>query len=242
MNIIRLSKEHIEECADLFIDVFTKAPWNDTYNSKGQVISYFQNYINNNYFVGYGLKDQNCMIAISVGMKKPWINGMEYYIDQFCVKTDLQGKGIGSYFLKLIENEIQTEKMFMEEVLIDDNMVFDIDNLKGFLNDTSSFGFIAKENNKIIGFAYCYTLLRPDGKTMFYLHSIGMLPNYQDKGYGSKLLSFIKEYSKEIGCSEMFLITDKGNPRACHVYEKLGGKNDYKDEIVYVYDYEKGDK
>ncbi|OTP36044.1 GNAT family N-acetyltransferase, partial [Enterococcus faecalis] len=85
---------------------------------------------------------------------------------------------------------------FMEEVLIDDNMVFDIDNLKGFLNDTSSFGFIAKENNKIIGFAYCYTLLRPDGKTMFYLHSIGMLPNYQDKGYGSKLLSFIKEYSK----------------------------------------------
>ncbi len=129
-----------------------------------------------------------------------------------------------------------------KEVLIDDNMVFDIDNLKGFLNDTSSFGFIAKENNKIIGFAYCYTLLRPDGKTMFYLHSIGMLPNYQDKGYGSKLLSFIKEYSKEIGCSEMFLITDKGNPRACHVYEKLGGKNDYKDEIVYVYDYEKGDK
>ena len=120
----------------------------------------------------------------------------------------------------------------MEEVLIDDNMVFDIDNLKGFLNDTSSFGFIAKENNKIIGFAYCYTLLRPDGKTMFYLHSIGMLPNYQDKGYGSKLLSFIKEYSKEIGCSEMFLITDKGNPRACHVYEKLGGKNDYKDERV----------
>ena len=95
---------------------------------------------------------------------------------------------------------------FMEEVLIDDNMVFDIDNLKGFLNDTSSFGFIAKENNKIIGFAYCYTLLRPDGKTMFYLHSIGMLPNYQDKGYGSKLLSFIKEYSKEIGCSEMFLM------------------------------------
>ncbi|HFD3656062.1 TPA: GNAT family N-acetyltransferase, partial [Enterococcus faecium] len=26
------------------------------------------------------------------------------------------------------------------------------------------------------------------------------------------------------------------------VYEKLGGKNDYKDDIVYVYDYEKGDK
>lgn len=158
--------------------------------------------------------------------------------------------GKGSFVASQNREFIQEEQLRIAEellqkvaeILIDDNMVFDIDNLKGFLNDTSSFGFIAKENNKIIGFAYCYTLLRPDGKTMFYLHSIGMLPNYQDKGYGSKLLSFIKEYSKEIGCSEMFLITDKGNPRACHVYEKLGGKNDYKDEIVYVYDYEKGDK
>ena len=112
----------------------------------------------------------------------------------------------------------------MKLLFIDDNMVFDIDNLKGFLNDTSSFGFIAKENNKIIGFAYCYTLLRPDGKTMFYLHSIGMLPNYQDKGYGSKLLSFIKEYSKEIGCSEMFLITDKGNRFCCKVLNLLSNK------------------
>lgn len=41
----------------------------------------------------------------------------------------------------------------------------------------------------------------------------------------------------------MFVITDKGNDRACHIYEKLGGINDIEDEIVYVYDYEKnGDK
>ena len=156
-----------------------------------------------------------------------------------------QGKKEIYYHNVLAKEEIDTllsPKVLTNIKKYDKNGEHDIDNLKGFLNDTSSFGFIAKENNKIIGFAYCYTLLRPDGKTMFYLHSIGMLPNYQDKGYGSKLLSFIKEYSKEIGCSEMFLITDKGNPRACHVYEKLGGKNDYKDEIVYVYDYEKGDK
>lgn len=62
--------------------------------------------------------------------------------------------------------------------------------------------------------------------------------DHQNNGYGSELLFFIKAYSKKIGCSEMFVITDKGNARACHVYEKLGGKNDIDDEIVYVYDYE----
>ena len=127
----------------------------------------------------------------------------------------------------------------MEEVLKDDNMTYNKIKLEEFLNNNNSLGFIAKENTNIVGFAYGYTLLRPDGKNMFYLHSIGMLPSYQNRGYGTKLLEFIKDYSIKIGCSEMFVITDKGNPRACHLYEKLGGKNDYEDEIVYVYDYDK---
>lgn len=136
---------------------------------------------------------------------------------------------------KLLErNDLE----LMEEVLKDDNMKYNITYLNNFLEDDNAYGFIAKDNNKVVGFAYGYNLTRPDGKTMFYLHSIGMLPNYQNNGYGSKLLSYIKEYSKKLGCKEMFVITDKGNPRACHVYEKLGGINDYEDEVVYVYDYE----
>lgn len=111
MNIVKLSREHIEECTDLFIDVFTRPPWNDTYDSRAQVVEFFQNCMDNNYFVGYGLYAQNRLIAISLGSKKPWINGMEYYIDQFCVSPGWQGKGIGSRFLKQIETEIHAENM-----------------------------------------------------------------------------------------------------------------------------------
>ena len=72
-----MSNKHIDECVDLFIDVFTKAPWHDTYSSRKQVVSFFQNYMINNYFVGYVLKEESSIIALSIGMKKPWINGME---------------------------------------------------------------------------------------------------------------------------------------------------------------------
>lgn len=137
---------------------------------------------------------------------------------------------------KLLEKQ---DLELMEDVLKDDNMVFDVAYLNDFINNKNAFGFIAKDDNKVVGFAYAYNLLRSDGKSMFYLHSIGMLPDYQNNGYGSALLSYIKEYSKSIGCNEMFVITDRGNPRACHVYEKLGGVNDYDDEVVYVYDYDK---
>ena len=125
----------------------------------------------------------------------------------------------------------------MKEVLEDDHMDFDLEQLKKYLSYEQNKGFIVKVDDKIVGFAYCYELVRPDGKVMFYLHSIGLLPSYQDKGLGSKLLEYMIKYAMDNSYSEVFVITDKGNPRACHVYEKLGGKNDFEDEIVYVYNF-----
>ena len=127
----------------------------------------------------------------------------------------------------------------MKEILEDDDMKFDIGNLERFINTQDAYGFIVKLDGKIVGFAYGYSLVRPDGKVMFYLHSIGILPEEQNKGFGSKLMEYILKFAKENNFSELFVITDKGNPRACHLYEKFGGKNDYEDEIVYVYDFKK---
>ena len=139
---------------------------------------------------------------------------------------------------KLLEEK---DLELLNDVVEDDDMIFDMNNIKKFYNNKCTISFIAKTNNKIVGFAYGYDIIHPNGKHAYFLYSIGMLPDYQDKGYGTKLLSFIKDYISNNGYFEMFVLTDKGNPRACHVYEKLGGKNDYDDEICYVYDFE-GDK
>lgn len=87
----------------------------------------------------------------------------------------------------------------------------------------------------IIGFAYGYTLLRPDGITDFYLHSIDVIKEYQNQGYGTELMNYINEYIKEAGCRKMFLVTNKGNIAACKCYEKSGGLTKANDDIVYVY-------
>ena len=57
------------------------------------------------------MKNADEVIAMSLGSKKPWINGMEYYIDQFCVKAELQRHGIGRRFLELIEENIHANGM-----------------------------------------------------------------------------------------------------------------------------------
>ena len=122
----------------------------------------------------------------------------------------------------------------MQTVIEDDDMVFNKDNLTKFINTQNCYGFIAKEKKNIIGFAYGYALTRPDNKIMFYLHSIGVLEKYQNNGTGTLMMNFIVDFAKKQGFSEIFVITDKANKRACHVYEKTGFTNDIPNEICYV--------
>ena len=117
----------------------------------------------------------------------------------------------------------------------DSNTKYQKENLIKFLNDDNSYGFIVRNEKQIIGFAYGYILIRPDGKQDFYLHAIDIMDGFQGKGYGTELMKFIKEYIKKIGCRKMFLITNKSNISACKCYEKAGGINKANDDIVYVY-------
>lgn len=110
-DFLPMNSSNLNRCVDLFIETFSAEPWNDVYDSREQVVKFFENYMNNNYFVGYVLKQQEEIIALSLGEKKPWINGLEYYIDQFCVSRELQGSGIGSYFLECIEVDIKEKGM-----------------------------------------------------------------------------------------------------------------------------------
>jgi ribosomal protein S18 acetylase RimI-like enzyme len=109
--VLEMKKHMIDECVDLFIETFTKEPWNDVYESREQVVNFFNNHFNNNYFVGYVAMLDNKIEALSIGMKKPWIKGMEYYIDEFCVSYKMCGKGIGSWFIKEIEEKIKNQGM-----------------------------------------------------------------------------------------------------------------------------------
>lgn len=103
----KFKRRMLQESVDLFIDTFTKEPWKDVYESREKIVDFFRNHYKNNYFVGYAAKQGKRIVALSIGMKKPWVKGVEYYIDEFFVSHDLQGKGIGTWFLKAIEEDIK---------------------------------------------------------------------------------------------------------------------------------------
>lgn len=135
---------------------------------------------------------------------------------------------------KILENK---ELELMLDFVDDENTKYSISKLEDFIENKNNYGFIAKLNNKIVGFAFGYILLKPDGRKIFYLDTIDIMPEYQGKGYGTGLISFARDYAKSIECNKMYLITNKSNISACKCYEKAGGRNKADDEIVYVYNF-----
>lgn len=98
-----------DECVRVYMDTFSKEPWNDVYESKEPVENYFDNFFDNNYFLGYVIVEDDKIEGISVGMKKPWYGGVEYYIDELCVSYEKQGTGMGSFFLDKIEENLKDQ-------------------------------------------------------------------------------------------------------------------------------------
>ena len=132
---------------------------------------------------------------------------------------------------KLLEEQ---DLELMLDFVDDENVKYNISDLKDFMSNKDNRGFVAKTDNKIIGFAYGYFQNRPDGKKMFYLYAIDIEKEYQGNGYGTNLMNYIKEYVKSIGCYKMYLSTNKSNIPACKCYEKVGCELNAQDDVIYV--------
>lgn len=94
-----LSVTDIEMIKDFFTGIFTKEPWNDDWSDKNQLHKYILGLIGNQNSLTFGFYADGEMVGLSMGNIRYWYSGTEYYIDEYCVKTDLQGKGLGTKFL-----------------------------------------------------------------------------------------------------------------------------------------------
>lgn len=132
---------------------------------------------------------------------------------------------------KILETkDIELLKNFCD----DRNVIYNEDSVQKFIEDKNQLAFIAKKENKIIGFAYGYLQNRPDGKIMFYLYAIDIEKDYQGNGYGTNLMKFIKKHVKSLGFYKMYLSTNKSNISACKCYEKIGCEINTQDDVIYV--------
>ncbi|MBP7902585.1 MAG: GNAT family N-acetyltransferase, partial [Spirochaetes bacterium] len=102
-----LNADNINEITKLFFDVFSKEPWNDDWSDENQLNAYILDLTGNNNSLTLGFCENGVMIGLSMGRVKHWFSGTEYCIDEFCIKTEEQGRGLGRQFIEAVESFIK---------------------------------------------------------------------------------------------------------------------------------------
>ena len=121
LKVKRLSINDKEIIKNLFTSVFTIAPWYDDWSDTNQLDMYINDLVGQGYSLTYGLFDDDELIGISLGYVKHWYSGTEYIINEFCVKTECQGAGAGSFFIAEIEKAIKEMGIKQIFLLTDSN-------------------------------------------------------------------------------------------------------------------------
>ena len=106
-----IGTDELEAIKKLFVSVFTAEPWNDDWSDENQLHLYLNDLVGQNNSLTFGLYENDQMLGLSMGRIKHWYSGTEYCIDEFCIRTDSQGNGLGTLFLNQIEAAVKAKGM-----------------------------------------------------------------------------------------------------------------------------------
>jgi len=106
-EVKELDSSCLEEMAELYKSAFAGAPWNDDWSDQMQLTEYIKEISGSYNALNLGLFIDGKLAAMSIGMIRHWWEGTNYNIEEFCVRPDLQGQGIGSGFMEMISENVR---------------------------------------------------------------------------------------------------------------------------------------
>ena len=107
MMVRELDRSNNDEIKRLFREVFSAPPWNEDWSDERQLDDYLLDLTEVRNPLLFGLFEGEELIGISIGRIKHWCGGTEYFIEELCIRPDMQGKGYGRAFFSLIESDLK---------------------------------------------------------------------------------------------------------------------------------------
>lgn len=110
LKIRKLEFNQMDDIKTLFRNVFMNEPWNDDWSNDEQLNIYMLDLAGNRNSLSIGLYDEEELVGVSLGSIMHWCTGTEYYIYEFFITCERQGKGLGTKFLNDINDIIEYVK------------------------------------------------------------------------------------------------------------------------------------
>lgn len=120
--------------------------------------------------------------------------------------------------------------------LLDNGTAWDEEQGRKFLENPDNVLFVAFWEGKAAGFLTAHRLQRFDKrKAEILLYEIGVNESFRRKGIGKALIEEVKNWGKEVGADEVWVLTNKSNIPANALYKSAGGAPENPDDIMYVF-------
>jgi len=94
--------------------------------------------------------------------------------------------------------------------------------VRRFLADPNHHLFIAHADGRPVGFVSGVELTHPDKGTEMFLYELAVDEGYRQRGIGSALSNALRDLAVELGCYDMWVLTDEDNDAALGTYRKSG--------------------
>jgi aminoglycoside 6'-N-acetyltransferase I len=104
-----------------------------------------------------------------------------------------------------------------------------------FLADPRHHIAVAIENGIIVGFVSAVHYVHPDKPTELWINEVGVAPSHHRRGIGKALLTNMIEHGRELGCTEAWVLTDRGNSAAMRLYASSGGIENQRDQTMFSF-------
>ncbi len=100
-----LTKEHINEIAEIYVRAFNCEPWNDEWTTETATKRISQ-MMNCEGFDGIIACENEKILGMILGNHEYYYNGMHFHIKEFCVDLNLRGRGIGAQLIEKFSNRL----------------------------------------------------------------------------------------------------------------------------------------
>lgn len=105
-----MKREKIQEYAILFRDVFNGEPWNDKWNLES-ASKRITTMLDTTTFFGMEMNVEDQLVGIIWGQEEQWYDGLHFQIQEFCISSLHQGKGIGTRLLNVFVEELKKKRI-----------------------------------------------------------------------------------------------------------------------------------
>lgn len=129
--------------------------------------------------------------------------------------------------LRLLSQVLEIHAEIRPDIFVSGTTKYTKSQLYEMFEDDSRPVFVAKQNGKICGYAFCVikeadfaTTMKPHKSV--YIDDFCVDSSARGKGVGSVLFEFVKRWAKSLGCADITLAVWEGNVNARAFYDKMG--------------------